>query len=68
MYLYFVDDSNKAYYQSPMFGRLITYLQKNPSRVKIREKNGRRSFSIANVTTVETAVAILTEIHTLPVS
>ncbi len=30
MYLYFVDDSNKAYYQSPMFGRLITYLQQNP--------------------------------------
>lgn len=34
MYLYFVDESNKAYYQSPMFGRLITYLQQNPLRVK----------------------------------
>ena len=68
MYLYFVDDSNKAYYQSPMFGRLITYLQQNPARVKIREKNGRRSFAVANVKTVETAVAILTEIQALPVS
>ena len=68
MYLYFVDESNKAYYQSPMFGRLITYLQQNSQRVKIREKNGRRSFAIASVPTVETAVAILTEIHSLPVS
>ena len=68
MYLYFVDDSNKAYYQSPMFGRLITYLQQNPARVKIREKNGRRSFAVANVKTVETAVAILTETQALPVS
>ncbi len=68
MYLYFVDDSNKAYYQSPMFGRLITYLQQNPQRVKIREKNNRRSFAVTNVSTVETAVAILSEIQTLPVS
>ena len=66
MYLYFVDDSNKAYYQSPMFGRLITYLQQNPLRVKIREKAGRRSFAIANVGNVETAVAILSEVHSLP--
>ncbi len=68
MYLYFVDDSNKAYYQSPMFGRLITYLQQNPLRVKIREKNGRRSFAIASVPTVEAAVDILALIHSLPVS
>ena len=68
MYLYFVDDSNKAYYQSPSFGRLITYLQQNSQRVKIREKNGRRSFAVANVPTVETAVAILSEITSLPVS
>ena len=44
MYLYFVDDSNKAYYQSPMFGRLITYLQQNPLRVKIREKSRSAQF------------------------
>lgn len=49
-----------------MFGRLITYLQQNPLRVKIREKTGRRSFAIANVGNVETAVAILSEVHSLP--
>lgn len=62
MYLYFVGDNNQAYYQSPMFGRLLNYLQHNARRVKIRERNGRRSFSVADVKTVEKAVDILNTI------
>lgn len=66
MYIYFVDESNRAYYQSPVFGKLLNYLQANARRCKIRERNGKRSFAITSVDTVETAVAILTEIHSLP--
>lgn len=62
MFTYFVDDSNKAYYQSDMFGRLIEYLTAHPRRVQIRDKNGRKSFSFLNVPSVETAVAILQEV------
>ena len=62
MYTYFVDESNKAFYQSPMFGRLLHYLQDNPRRVRIRERNGRRSFVISDVGTVEEAQHILTTI------
>lgn len=65
MYLYFVDNSNVAYYQSPMFGRILHYLQNNTSRCRIREKNGRRSFAITSVPTVEEAVYILTTIQSL---
>lgn len=65
MFIYFVDDNNKAYYQSPMFGRLLHYLQENPRRCRIREKNGRRSFAIDNVESVEEAVTILDHIHSL---
>ena len=70
MYLYFVDDSNEAYYQSAAFGRIVSYLQQNPQRVKIRTNptTGRRSFSIAAVPTVAAAVAILAEIRSLPAS
>ena len=68
MYLYFVDQSNKAYYQSPMFGRLLSYLQLNSRRVKIRERNGRNSFSVADVPTVSSALEILRTILTLPPS
>lgn len=62
MYIYFVDDTNVAYYQSPMFGKLLNYLQRYPRRVKIREVNSRRSFAVANVPTTAEALAILEEI------
>ncbi|MDE6345965.1 MAG: transcription-repair coupling factor [Muribaculaceae bacterium] len=65
MYIYFVDESNKAYYQSPMFGRLLNYLQRNPQRVAIRQRDQRRSFAIKSVATVAQANAILEEILTL---
>lgn len=66
MYIYFVDETNKAYYQSPMFGRILNYLQQNPKRCRIRERQGKRSIAIEDVDTVETAVDILSTIHTLP--
>lgn len=65
MYMYFVDDSNQAYYRSPMFGRILNYMQAHPRRCRIREKNGRRSIVISDVPTVEEAVALLQEILNL---
>ena len=66
MYIYFVDESNKAYYQSPMFGRLLNYLQQNPQRVAIRQRDQRRSFAISSVPTVAQADTILRQILDLP--
>ncbi len=68
MYIYFVGESNQAYYQSDMFGRLLTFLTMNPRRVKIRQNAAKQSFSIANVKTVEEAVNLLETVLTLPVS
>ena len=65
MYAYFVGDENKAYYQSPAFGRMLNYLQQNPVRCKLREKNGKRSMLISNVTTVLQALEILRTISTM---
>ena len=65
MYLYFVDDSNKAYYQSPMFGRILNFYQTYPRRCRLREKNDRRSLAVNDVPTVEEAVAILNQILNL---
>ncbi|MDE5634949.1 MAG: DEAD/DEAH box helicase, partial [Muribaculaceae bacterium] len=66
MYMYFVDETNKAYYQSSMFGRLLRYLQLNPRRVAIRDKSGKRSFVIEYVDRVEQAVEILDQVLSLP--
>ena len=65
MYAYFVGDENKAYYQSRAFGRMLNYLQRNPLRCKLREKNGRRSMIIANITTVLQALDTLRTISAL---
>ncbi|MDE6134156.1 MAG: transcription-repair coupling factor, partial [Muribaculaceae bacterium] len=62
MYTFFVSDSNKAYYQSPMFGRMLNYLQHNPQRTQINERNGRRNFSFEKVPTVSEGLAILSGI------
>ena len=67
MYTYFVDSSNQAYYQSPMFGRMIAYLQSHLDSVKIRENaSGKRSFAFSNIPSVEAAVALLHDILALP--
>lgn len=65
MYMYFVDDSNQAYYRSPMFGRILNYMQAHPRRCRIREKNGRRSIVISDVPTVEEGVSLLQQILNL---
>ncbi len=65
MYLYFVDETNKAYYQSPMFGRILNFYQAYPRRCRLREKNGRRSLAVNDVPTVEEAVDILNRILSL---
>ncbi len=66
LYLYFVDDSNAAFYQSAMFGRLLNYMQLNMSRARLRQKNDRRSMAVSDVPDVETAVVLLQEIIDLP--
>ena len=62
MYIYFVGEDNKAYYQSQAFGRILNYLQSQPARCQLRDKLGRRSIVISEVTSVEEAVKILTTI------
>ncbi len=48
-----------------MFGRILTFLQNNPLRTQIRERNGRRSFVIGDVKTVTDAHNLLSSILTL---
>ncbi len=66
MYLYFVRDDNKAYYQSAAFGRMLTYLQLNFRRTNLREVRGKRSMVVDGVTTTAEALSILQTILSLP--
>lgn len=63
MYLFFVDDDNKAYYQSPAFGRVLAFLQMNFMKANLREVNGKRSMIINDVKSISEALSILTTIE-----
>ena len=58
MYIHFVDDTNKAYYESVAFGRILSWFQANVARCQIRDRQGKRSFVISRVPSVEAAVSI----------
>ena len=69
MYLYFVSNLNSPYYQSPIFDRIIDFATQNVRRCSLREAGAdsqkataKRSMTIANVPTVEEAVAVAKQI------
>ena len=66
MYIYFVGDENRAYYESPAFGKILHYLQNDPQRCRLREVNGKRSILISGVRSVQEAVGIFSSISSLP--
>ena len=61
MSLFFVSQPNSPYYQSEAFDRILTFVARNPRRCQFHEQKGRRSMVIANVPTVEAAVALLSD-------
>ena len=62
MFLYFVSNSNSPYYQSEAFGQVLDYIARNARRCNLREQNGKRSMTIADVPTVDAALRVMQEI------
>ena len=62
MSLFFVSQQDSPFYQSEVFGRVISYISSNPRSCQLREQNGRRSMVVNDIPTVEAAVQILTSI------
>ena len=65
MILHFVSDEHTRYFQSPAFGKILTYLQKYPRRCQLREIKGKRSMVVAQVDSVKCGMEILQEILNL---
>jgi len=59
LYLYFTGDENKAYYQSPAFGRVLAWLQTHPQRCRLRQNQGKRSIVVERVRTTSGALKVL---------
>ena len=67
MTMFFVSSENAAYYQSPAFGRILTYLQQNVRIANLNEHNNRRSMRIDGIKTVREATDVVRHILDLPV-
>lgn len=66
MYLYFTGDENRAYYQSPAFGRILTFMQANAARCRFRQVNGRRSMVMDGIKSTAAALAALASMSDMP--
>ena len=62
MTCYFISDQRSPYYQSPAFTKILQYVQKNPGKCRMKEKQDKLSLSLENIKTVVAAKAILEEI------
>jgi transcription-repair coupling factor (superfamily II helicase) len=56
---YLVPETDKAYYQSEVFGNILRYIVQNPKGCHLRENDGKRSFVIQKITSVQQAYDIL---------
>jgi transcription-repair coupling factor (superfamily II helicase) len=59
MTLFFVNNPDSPFYQSEMFGRVISYTMENTRRCDLREQKNRRSMVVNSVPDMETAVDVL---------
>ncbi len=65
MRMYFVSSADSPFYQSEMFGQIITFATSFPHISRLEEKNGKRSMLVSEIPTVESAMAVLKRIGTL---
>ena len=59
---YFIQADDSPYYQTEVFGRILTYLQEHAVRCKIRETGNKRSIQFLDVDSVEEGYRILSNI------
>ncbi len=62
MTLFFVSQNDSPFYQSETFDHILSYVARNPRRCQFREQNGKCSMVITDIPTVESAVALLSQI------
>ena len=43
---YFISDQQSSFYQSPIFSKVLQFVQKNPSKCKMKEKNTRNGLRL----------------------
>jgi len=63
MQMQFVSRDDSPYYRSDIFGKVLTYITQNARRCNLKDRNGRRSMVVENVTAVGGATQILQDMR-----
>jgi transcription-repair coupling factor (superfamily II helicase) len=61
MHIHLVKNNESPYYQSKIFGKLLSYIQRRPKNCHLREQTGKRSLIIKNIPDVQAACKCLTD-------
>jgi transcription-repair coupling factor (superfamily II helicase) len=56
---YFISNQDSLYYQSPLFTKVLNFVQKNPNLCILKERNGRLSLVFEHVKTIVKALNLL---------
>jgi transcription-repair coupling factor (superfamily II helicase) len=59
MVLYFISNQESPFYNSQTFIRILDFVQKNPRRCQMREKNGKLTLSFEQVGNIDKALKII---------
>ncbi|MFO7827372.1 MAG: transcription-repair coupling factor [Bacteroidales bacterium] len=62
MVAYFVADQESLYYKSPVFSKVLDFVQKNPKLIKIKEVNNKLTMTMQKIESVKKAIDILQNI------
>ncbi len=65
MFIHFVDKSNRAYYNSHAFGKILNYVASAGARCTFRERDEKCSIVVSNVKSVKEALDIFTRMSGL---
>ncbi|MDP4208955.1 MAG: transcription-repair coupling factor [Bacteroidota bacterium] len=65
MLIWFVANQQSPYYQSPIFGKIIHFVQKNPRLFQMKEAKNKLTMSSEPVETIEEALVLLNKILAL---
>jgi transcription-repair coupling factor (superfamily II helicase) len=63
MICYFIPDQRSPYYQSPAFTKVLQYVQQNPGKCRMKEKQDKLSLSFEHIKSISLAKAVLEEIN-----
>jgi transcription-repair coupling factor (superfamily II helicase) len=63
MVCHFISDPQSVFYQSPMFGQILRYVQTHPQTCRMKEGNNRLSLTFEKIKSVKKAKEVLEGVH-----